>query len=66
MRAGLLRWLGRYDTDWEACISSLLPHTLEDGSRSRIHMMRRRVTGVWVYRRMTEDELADYYSRDAL
>jgi len=63
--AGLLRWVGRCDTDWEACISSLLPQTLDDGSRSRIHMMHRRVAGVWVYRRMSDDELADYYGRDA-
>lgn len=61
-----LRRIGRYDTDWEACISSLLPHRLEDGSRSRIHMMRRRAEGVWIYRRMNDDELADYYGCDAL
>ena len=66
MRSGLLRRLGRYDTGWEACISSLLLQTLDDGSRSRIHMMRRRVAGVWVYRRMSDDELADYYGRDAI
>jgi hypothetical protein len=54
------------DTGWERC-SCILPRTLVTGERSgwlSNNLRRRCVSGVWQYRRPTENEIEDDLSRD--
>jgi len=49
---------------WEHCYP-FFPKTLIDGTRAYGLLMRRRLNGGWVYRRPTQEEEAEWASRDA-
>lgn len=53
-------------SDWRAFVS-LVSRTLENGevAEASALLMKRRDKGVWVYRRPTAEEEADYVSSDA-
>lgn len=53
-------------TEWEFC-DPFLPKRLLDGQRSSFGetLMRRRVKGVWQYRRLTPKESAEWVSMTA-
>jgi len=57
---GLVSLFGGDISQWHIHQSAFSGVTLEDGSTSKDVVMRRKVRGNWVYRRPTEDELADY------
>lgn len=52
------------NTEWEAFIA-FTEKTLNTGERHRGLLMRRKVDGVWEYRRPTATEESDYVSGDA-